>query len=201
MTWIATVPCEAAEGQLRELYDRLEAPGHRVDNLMLAHSLRPHALAGHMALYQNVLDHAGNTLDRALLQAIGIWVSLLNGCGYGIERHYAGLRGLLRDDVRAEAIRLALEAGAPERAFAGRELALFAYAARLTTDPATLTKAHIQALRHAGLDDGQILEANQAVAYVAYANRTALGLGVTAEDEIVGGSPFERDDPEYPGQP
>jgi uncharacterized peroxidase-related enzyme len=200
MTWIATVPYEAAEGQLRELYDRLEAPGNHVDNIMLAHSLRPHSLAGHMALHQNVLEHAGNTLDRALLRAIGIWVSLLNGCGYGVERHYAGLRGLLRDDARAAAIRLALEAGAPERAFAGRELALFAYAARLTTDPATLTKAHIQALRHAGLDDGQILEANQAIAYFAYANRTALGLGVTTQGEIVGGAPFGRDDPDARGQ-
>jgi uncharacterized peroxidase-related enzyme len=195
MTWIATVPDEAAEGKLRELYDRLEAPGHHVD-LMRAQSLRPHSLAGHMALCQGVLDHAGNTLDRALLEAIGIWVSLLNGCGYGVERHYAGLKRLLRDDARAEPIRLALEAGAPERAFAGRELALLGYAARLTTDPATLTAQHIQALRHAGLDDGQILEANQAIAYFAYANRTALGLGVTAAGGIVGGSPFGLDDPE-----
>jgi uncharacterized peroxidase-related enzyme len=190
MAWIATVPHDRAEGQLRELYDRNGPDGH-IDDLMRAQSLRPHALAGHMALHQSALDHAGNTLDQALLQAIGIWVSLLNGCGYGVERHYAALRRLLGDDAPAEAIRLALEAGAPERAYAGRELALFAYAARLTTDPATLTKAHIRALRHAGLDDGQILEANQAIAYVAYANRTALGLGVTS----AGGSPFERDDP------
>jgi uncharacterized peroxidase-related enzyme len=200
MTWIATVPYEGAKRQLRELYDRLEGPGNRVDNLMRAHSLRPHSLAGHMALHQSVLDHAGNTLDRALLEAIGIWVSLLNGCGYGVERHYAGLKRLLGDDARAAAIRVALEAGAPERAFAGRELALFAYAARLTTEPATLTKAHIRALRHAGLDDGQILEANQAVAYVAYANRTALGLGVTTQDETVGHSPFGQGDPDDRGQ-
>jgi uncharacterized peroxidase-related enzyme len=200
MTWIATVPCDEAEGQLRQLYDRLEAPGRQVDILMRAQSLRPHALAAHMALQQSVLEHAGNTLERALLQALGIWVSLLNGCGYGVERHYAGLKGLLCDDARAAAIRAALESGAPERAFAGRELALFAYAARLTTDPATLTKAHIQALRHAGLDDGQILEANQALAYVAYANRTALGLGVTTQGEIVGGSPFGRDDPDDRGR-
>jgi uncharacterized peroxidase-related enzyme len=198
MTWIATVPYEGAKRQLRELYDRLEGPGNHVDNIMRAHSLRPHSLAGHMALHQSVLDHAGNTLDRALLEAIGIWVSLLNGCGYGVERHYAGLKRLLGDDARAAAIRVALEAGAPERAaFAGRELALFAYALRLTTEPATLTKAHIQALRHAGLDDGQILEANQAVAYVAYANRTALGLGVTTQGEIRGPAP--ADDPDDRG--
>jgi uncharacterized peroxidase-related enzyme len=191
MAWIATVPYEAAEGQLRELYDRLKGQGSEIDEIMRAQSLRPYALAGHMALRESVLGHAGNTLDRALLEALGIWVSLLNACGYGVERHYGGLKRLLGDDARAEAIRAALEAAAPERAFAGRELALFAYAARLTTDPATLTEAHIRALRHAGLDDGEILEANQMVAYVAYANRTTLGLGVTT----AGGSPFERDDP------
>jgi AhpD family alkylhydroperoxidase len=96
---------------------------------MRAQSLRPHSLAAHMALHQSVLDHFGNTLDRALLEAIGIWVSLLNACGYGVERHHVRLKGLC-DDARAEAIRAALEAGAPERAFAGRALALFAYAAR-----------------------------------------------------------------------
>ena len=45
MTWIATIPYEAAEGQLRELYDRIKAPGDHVDNLMRAQSLRPHSLA------------------------------------------------------------------------------------------------------------------------------------------------------------
>lgn len=200
MTWIATVPYAQSEGRLRKLYDRVKGPGDRIDDVVLAHSLRPQSLKGHMALSRSVLDHARNTLEPSLLEAIGIWVGLLNGCGYGVEQHFAGLKRLLGDDARAEAIRAALEAGAPERAFAGRELALFAYALRLTTEPATLTEAHIRALRHAGLDDGQILEANQAVAYFAYANRTALGLGITTQGEIVGRSPFDREDPGDPGQ-
>jgi len=196
MTWIATIPYQRAEGRLRELYDRIKGPGDDVDNIMLAHSLRPHAMAGHMALYKSVLHHSGNTLERSLLEAIGIWVSVLNGCGYCIEHHFAGLKRLLRDDARADAIRAALEAGAPERAFSGRELALLGYASRLTTDPASLRRAHIQALRHAGLDDGEILEANQVIAYFAYANRTVLGLGVTTEGDILGLSPSNPDDPD-----
>jgi uncharacterized peroxidase-related enzyme len=133
---------------------------------------------------------------RSLLEALGIWVSALNGCGYGIEQHFVCPKRLLGDDARAEAIRAALQAGAPERAFTGRELALLGYAERLTTEPATLTRAHIQALRHAGLDDSEILEVNQAVAYFAYANRTILGLGVTTGGEIASASPFARDDPD-----
>ena len=196
MTWIATVPYARSDGRLRKLYDRIKGPGDQIDAVMLAHSLRPHALEGHVTLQANVLDHPRNTLGRPLLEAIGIWVSLLNGCAYGVEHHFAGLKRLLADDARAEAIRAALEAGAPERAFAGRELALLGYALRLTTDPASLTEAHIRALRHAGLDDGEILEANQAVAYFAYANRTVLGLGITVAGEIAGGSPSEPDVPD-----
>jgi uncharacterized peroxidase-related enzyme len=192
MTWIATIPYDEAEGRLRALYDRIKGPGAEIDNIMAAHGLRPHTLEGHMALYQAVLHHAGNRLDRALLESLGIWVSLLNGCGYGVEHHFAGLKRLLGDDARAAAIRAALEAGAPERAFVGRELALLAYAARLTTDPAALTRAHVQALRRAGLEDGEILEANQVVAYFAYANRTALGLGVTTAGDVL--SPANPDD-------
>jgi uncharacterized peroxidase-related enzyme len=199
MTWIATIPYRQARGRLRELYDRIKGPGDEVDDVMLAHSLRPHSMAGHLALYQSVLDHPGNTLDRPLLEALGIWVSALNGCTYCVEHHFAGLKRLLRDDARAEAIRAALEAGAPERAFAGRELALLGYASRLTTDPASLTRAHVQALHAAGLDDGEILEANQVIAYFAYANRTVLGLGVDTEGDTLGLSPAGPDDPDDRG--
>jgi uncharacterized peroxidase-related enzyme len=196
MSWIATVPYGESRGRLRKLYERVKDAGERLDEVVLAHSLRPQSLRGHMALYRSVVDHPRNTLDRSLLGVLGIWVSALNGCGYGIEHYFACLKRLLGDDARAEAIRAALQAGAPERAFAGRELALLGYAERLTTEPATLTRAHIHALRHAGLNDGEILEVNQAVAYFAYANRTVLGLGVTTEGEIAAGSPFARDDPE-----
>ena len=195
MTWIATVPYARSDRRLRELYDRVKGPGDDVDEVMLAQSLRPHSLEGHIALQANVLDHPRNTLPRSLLEAIGIWVSLLNGCGHGVAHHLARLRRLLGDDARAESVWRALGAGAPERAFAGRELALLRYAERLTTDPASLTEAHIQALRHAGLDDGEILEANQATAYFAYANRTVLGLGITSQGDVPGPSTSAPDDP------
>jgi AhpD family alkylhydroperoxidase len=113
MTWIATVPYAQAEGRLKDLYDRIKGPGDKVDNIMVAHSLRPHSLEGHMALYKSVLHHAHNTLDRSLLETVGIWVSLLNGCGYCVEHHFAGLRRLLRDDARAQAIPGGARGGRP----------------------------------------------------------------------------------------
>ena len=194
MTWIATIAYEDAEGPLRRLYDRVKGPGDNVDNIMLAHSLRPHTMEGHMALYKSVLHHARNKLDRWLLEALGVYVSLLNGCGYCVEHHAAGMRGLLGDEVRAAAIRAALEAGAPERVFEGVELALMRYAERLTRTPEAMGAQDIEALRAAGLDDGRILEANQVIAYFGYANRSVLGLGVSATGDILGLAPGNLED-------
>jgi uncharacterized peroxidase-related enzyme len=198
MAWIATVPYPRSEGGLRKLYDRIKGPGDQIDEVMLAQSLRPHSLEGHIALQASVLDQPRNTLPRSLLETIGLWVSLLNGCGHGVAHHLARLKRLL-GDARAESVWRALRSGAPERAFAGRDLTLLRYAERLTTDPSSLTEAHIRALRHAGLEDGEILEANQAAAYFAYANRTMLGLGIGTEAGIPGQSPSAPDDPIDPG--
>ncbi|MGA8278007.1 MAG: hypothetical protein WB784_07425 [Rhodanobacteraceae bacterium] len=55
MTWINTVAYDQADGPLKTLYDRIKGPGNNIDNVMLAHGLRPHALEGHMMLYKRVL--------------------------------------------------------------------------------------------------------------------------------------------------
>ena len=44
MTWITTISYDAAEGTLRKLYDRVKGPDNNVDNIMMAHSLRPHTM-------------------------------------------------------------------------------------------------------------------------------------------------------------
>ena len=62
-----------------------------------------------------------------------------------------------------------------------RERALLAYAIKLTRKPAQVVRSDVQALRDAGLDDGEILDANQVTAYFAYANRVVDGLGVELE--------------------
>jgi uncharacterized peroxidase-related enzyme len=193
--WIDVVPDAEATGRLRELYDRIRGPDGGIDNIMLAHGLRPHTMEGHLALYKAVLHHARNALPRWLLETAGVYVSHLNGCAYCVEHHFAGLRRLLRDDARADAIRTALEQGRPEDAFAGRELALLRYAAALTLRPAEMDEALVAAMRAEGMSDGEVLEANQVVAYFAYANRTVLGLGVTTEGDTLGLSPSASDDP------
>ena len=196
MPWIDTVPYQQSTGRLRRLYDRVKGPGDNVDNIMMMHSLRPHSMEGHMALYKQVLHHSANTVPKAFLETIGVWVSLLNRCAYCVEHHFAGLGRLLDDDARAAAIRAALESGAIEAGpFEPREKLALRYAEALTRDPSSVTGAMVAGMRAAGYDDGEILEINQVTAYFAYANRTVLGLGCSTEGDILGLSPGRSDDP------
>lgn len=196
MTWIDTVSYEAATGALRQLYDRIKGPDNNVDNIMLAHSLRPHTMQGHMTLYKYVLHHPRNTLPKAYLEAIGVYVSSLNKCSYCVEHHFAGMARLLNNADRADDVRRALEKRRPQDAFEGAELAGLDYACKLTLTADQVADADIKTMRQAGLDDGQILEINQVTAYFCYANRMVLGLGIDTEGDIVGLSPGDSTDPE-----
>ena len=196
MTWINTVPYEESAGELRKLYDRIKGPDDNVDNIMLAHSLRPHSMQGHMTLYKYVLHHPRNVLPKVYLETIGVYVSLLNRCDYCVEHHFAGMARLLGDEERARQVRTALTERQPAKAFDGAELAGLEYAATLTIAADEIRESDIAALREAGLDDGQILEINQVTSYFAYANRMVLGLGINTIGDIIGLSPGDSTDPD-----
>lgn len=197
MSWIKTIPFDAATGHLKTLYARVTGPKNNVDNIMMMHSLRPHTMEGHMAIYKYVLHHRDNTIPKWFLETLGVWVSSLNGCAYCVDHHFAGLKRLLRDDPRADALRAAIVArdlasaplDAPQRA-------AMVYARQLTKNPAEMVQADVAALRAAGWNDGEILEINQVTAYFAYANRTVLGLGCSTEGDIIGLSPGNNADPD-----
>ena len=117
MTWITCIPYEEATGALKRLYDRIKGPDNNVDNIMLAHSLRPHTMEGHMTIYKYVLHHPRNKLPKWYLEAIGVYVSQLNDCGYCFEHHMAGMEdslcpgGLIPGGYRIDLVVVALQAG------------------------------------------------------------------------------------------
>lgn len=206
MTLIATVTPEDAEEPLRSLYERIAGPGGAVDNILMAHGLRPHTLEGHMGLYKAVLHHRGNTLPKYFLESIGVLVSAINRCDYCVDHHLAGLKRLLdREPERfAEIAFILARSGEPFAeiapalgdVFDPSQIAALDYAAQLTRSPSTIGAESIAALREAGFADGEILEINQVAAYFAYANRTVLGLGCAIDGEALGLSPRNGEDPE-----
>ena len=196
MPWIETIAYADASGRLRQLYDRIKGPGDVVDDIMLAHSLRPHSMEGHMALYKAALHHGANRVPKWFLETLGVWVSGLNRCAYCVAHHSAGLARLLatsapRRDRRGPGVRRDRAGPSTER-----EKRALRYAEALTRDPAAVTEAMVDGLRAAGYDDGEILEINQVIAYFAYANRTVLGLGCSTEHDVLGLSPGNAEDPQ-----
>lgn len=197
MAWIETVPYEEAEGRLKTLYDRVKGPDDNVDNIMMMHSLRPHSMEGHMAIYKYVMHHAANEVPKWFLETLGVWVSSLNDCGYCVEHHFAGLQRLLGDDAKAEGIRKAIEARSIDVApLDQKQKIAMQYARQLTEHAAGIQEDIVLQMRGAGYSDGEILEINQVSAYFNYANRTVLGLGCSTEGDILGLSPNNSDDPD-----
>jgi uncharacterized peroxidase-related enzyme len=62
------------------------------------------------------------------------------------------------------------------------ERTLLEYADKLTLSPASVTAADVEALRTVGFDDRAIHDACVIIAYYAFVNRVADGLGVELEE-------------------
>jgi uncharacterized peroxidase-related enzyme len=184
--WIHMVPVAEATGTLKEMYDKVTTPHGTVDNVMRAHSLRPHTMEGHIVLYRSVLHHPGNTMPLWFLECVAVVTSLLNRCDYSFSHHWTNARKLIADEARAALILASLRDGQPERAFEGKELALIRYASKLTRAPGAIEREDVEACRTAGAADGEILEVNQVCAYFNYSNRLLNGLGVDTEGDTVG---------------
>ena len=196
MSWIKTIAYEKADAKLKALYDRVKGPNNNVDNIMMMHSLRPHSMEGHMAIYKYVLHHRDNTIDKWFLETLGVWVSTLNKCDYCVEHHFAGLKRLLNDDAKANQIRSAIDTNKIENApLENRQKTAMEYARKLTNNPGSIREENIEKLRADGFTDGEILEINQVCAYFSYANRTVLGLGCSTKGDVLGLSPNNNDDP------
>ena len=196
MPWIETVAYEDANAKLKALYDRVKGPDNNVDNIMRMHSLRPHTMEGHMAIYKYVLHHRDNTVDKWFLETLGVWVSTLNKCEYCVKHHFAGLKRLLNDDKKAAQIKAAIDCNNIDSApLNDRQKTAMEYARQLTHNLSSVLEDIIKKMRAAGYSDGEILEINQVSAYFNYANRTVLGLGCSTEGDILGLSPNNNNDP------
>ncbi len=186
IAWIKTIQPDKATGALSSAYEDAMTPHGTIDNVMKAHSLRPHTMRGHIALYGAVLNHPENALPEWFLEAVGTYTSILNGCEYSLEHHSHNARVLLGGAGKGDEAVAALEESKPEKAFSGKYLALLNYVEKLTVDVANIEESDFTALRDAGADDGEILETNQVCGYFNYINRHLNGLGVSTEGDVIG---------------
>jgi len=184
--WISMISDADATPDLRDALDLARTPHGTVDNVMRVHSHRPNTMHGHVILYRAVLHDDANTLPTWLQEVIGSYVSALNDCAYSYANHWKNAAHLMGDKARADEVEAALARRKPEEVFDGAELALLKYAEKLTITPGEMQESDVRALQNAGLDDGQILEANQIIGYFNYVNRSLNGLGVSTQGDVIG---------------
>jgi len=184
--WIDMISDEKADDTLKKALDFARTPHGTVDNVMRVHSLRPQTMNGHVVLYRACLHDDSNTIPMWFQEVISSYVSTLNTCPYSYANHWSNARHLIGDDTRADQVEAALKAHRPEDAFEGAQLALLQYTEKLTVNPGRMEKSDVDALKAAGVPDGEILEANQIIGYFNYANRLLNGLGVTTDGDTVG---------------
>lgn len=194
MSWISTISYENATGKLKKLYNRVKGSNNNVDNIMMVHSLRPHTMVGHMALYKNVLHHIDNKIPKWFLETIGVFVSQLNNCEYCVKHHSEGLKKLLNNPEKFNKIEAILESESLCEFFDFKYEKALKYAKLLTLNPDSVSDKDIEELIKVGFTNGEVLEINQVTAYFNYANRTVLGLGVNIEGDILGLSPSNSSD-------
>lgn len=184
--WISMIPDHLASPEWKAALEVARTPAGTVDNVMRVHSHRPNTMLGHVKLYRAVLHDEANTVPMWMQETVASYVSLINNSHYSYSNHWKNARHLIGDEQRADAIEAALRANRPEDFFAGAELAMLEYAAKLTRTPGDMVEDDVTRLRQLGVDDGQILEVNQVCAYFNYVNRLLNGLGVSLKGDVVG---------------
>ena len=178
--WIETVPPSDATGTLKEAYDWQAARIGEPTEFTQLGSLYPDLVLERLRLYK-VVEHAPSNLSPEERYLAALVTSNINGtvhCASGL---------VVRLDDLGAAARVVAAAGAPGRppaeasqiAGGDRRLeAILAYAIKLTRTPAEIAETDVQRLRAVGLEDIDILDLNNLVAYYNYINRVANGLGL-----------------------
>ena len=94
-----------------------------------------------------------------------------------MAHHRRGLRRLLKNDDLLERI----EKDWATAELDDRRVAMLRFADVLTRPPGSMSSDDVESLRSAGFTDRDALDIVEVVAYYAYANRIADGLGITIE--------------------
>ena len=75
--WIRMISDSEAAGAAKEALDSARTPHGTVDNVLRVHSLRPHTMYGHTALYRSVLHNPNNSIPLWFLETAGTYTSIL----------------------------------------------------------------------------------------------------------------------------
>ncbi|GAA2328370.1 alkylhydroperoxidase domain protein [Streptomyces cuspidosporus] len=166
--WLEPVAVEEVTDEQRAVLpgQRLQSPYFR----LLA--LDP-AVLGERTATDNGIFYTRGGLPRQERELAATVTSRVNGCVFCASVHSRFASQLSKRDQDVQRL---LDEGV-DTPLDGRWRAITDLAAALTTTPPTADRTHIAALRELGLEDLDILDAVQAAAFFAWANRLMLTLG------------------------
>ncbi|GAA1825014.1 alkylhydroperoxidase domain protein [Nesterenkonia flava] len=168
--WLAPVPeDELTEAQRAALLDdfRIKSPYFR----LLVRN--PQALHARTLTDKDIFYNVTSGLPRADREIAASAASRLNGCVYCASVHTARATA---ESGRAEDVQRLLDEGV-DADLGEPWSAIAAASAALTRTPSAFGRAHLQALRQAGLGEGEILDVIYGASFFNWANRLMLSLG------------------------
>ena len=179
MAWIRTIPWNEAVGTLKDAYDwQAKRLGEPTEYTQLG-SLYPELVMQRLQLYKCV-EACPSGLSPVERQMAALVTSALNEtphCSSGLV--------LKLESLGADRRFLSQVCEQPRTARSGdaRLDAIMDYAVKLTLTPGQVSEDDVVALREQGLQDVDILDLNNMVAYYCYTNRVANGLGLKTSIE------------------
>jgi len=165
--WISTVGWSESSGVLREAYDWQAASLGEPTEFTQLGSLYPELVMERLRLYK-VVEGAPSALTPLERRVAAYVTSMANDtphCSSGLVHRLADLG-------------VPVERLADARRQDARLDAIAVYAEKLTRQPDRMEPADVERLRRVGLEDLDILDLNNVVAYFNYINRVANGLGL-----------------------
>jgi uncharacterized peroxidase-related enzyme len=172
MANIGYVQPENASPEVKKIYE--EKLRGKPINLQKALANRPELLKGFVEFYESV----GKSLDKRLYELVYLRVSMVNGCFYCMQHHFASSKknGLSLEDWRA------LEKPLDSPRFSEKEKVALAYAEKLTRTPTNEIEPEASlARRH--FNDEQLVDLTCLIALANLTNRINDGLGIDFEDK------------------
>jgi uncharacterized peroxidase-related enzyme len=172
LTWLRVPEPDDVPPEVLALWEPSQEKLGFVPNVLRLYALRPTHLLAWNAWYDELMKGESG-LSKAEREMIAVVVSVTNDCDYCIAAHSAALRKLTKDPALADRIAADHRSAAiPERMRAALD-----FAVKLTTEPAAMAEADVEALRAAGWTDEDVLDIAEVTGLLNMSNRMASGLG------------------------
>jgi uncharacterized peroxidase-related enzyme len=149
-------------------------------NWTRAMAVSPNTLRRFMTYYVDLMSPSKGRLPLRERELLAVIVSHENGCGYCTLNHTQGLADALKDPVRAK--RIATDHHLVD--LSEREEALAELAVAITQDPRSVDGEDLAYLHDLGMDDEEIAEAIEIIAWFNHSNRLAVPLGIVPDEHF-----------------